>query len=387
MKSMLIQKIKQMDYSLVCVSLLLTGFGLMMVYSSSYAIAYIHYDNPTYFFTRQLKWFIIGLFLFTFVTIIPYRIYSKISPLLVIASIVLLVMVLIPGMGMERNYSQRWIQLGPIVLQPTEVIKLFMIMYFASFYANNQKTINQFKNGVLPPLIILGIVFLLILKQPDLGSAGLILLACLTIVICSGVKMRHLLMLGSVGLAGIVYFSITSTYRMQRITSFIDPFADPFGEGYQLVNGYIAIGTGGIMGNGLGNSIQKLGFLPEAHTDFIMAVIIEELGIFGLVIVISAYIFIMFRGVQIARECKDMFAKLLAIGITFQIIAQACINLGAVSGLLPITGITLPLISYGGSSLVITMISLGILINLSSYRENTKIVSVSREARMFQQKV
>ncbi len=385
MKSMLIRKIKQFDYSLIIITLLLTGFGLMMVYSSSYAVAYIHYDNPTYFFTKQLKWFIIGLFFFIIATFVPYRIYSKLSPLLVMVSIVMLVMVLIPGLGTERNYSQRWIQLGPILLQPTELIKLFMIMYFASFYAKKQETINQFKNGVLPPLIILGIIFLLILKQPDLGSAGLILLACLTIVICSGVKKRHLFMLGTVGLAGIIYFSITSSYRMQRIVSFIDPFADPFGEGYQLVNGYIAIGTGGVMGNGLGNSIQKLGFLPEAHTDFIMAVIIEELGVLGLIIVISAYIFIMFRGVQIARECKDRFAKLLAIGITFQIIAQACINLGAVSGLLPITGVTLPFISYGGSSLVITMVSLGILINISSYRENTKSVPANREARMIHQ--
>ncbi|WP_156292078.1 putative lipid II flippase FtsW [Oceanobacillus salinisoli] len=366
MKSIVAEKIKQFDLTLLFIIFFLAGFGLMMVYSSSYTIAYIHYDTPNYFFMRQLQWLFISIFFFVLAAFFPYRLYSKISPLLVLVSIGLLILVLIPGVGTERNYSQRWIELGSFVFQPTEVLKLFMIIYFASFYAKKQETINQFKNGVLPPLLILAVIFLLILQQPDLGSAALILFACAIIVICSGVKIRHLLMLGSIGLAGLIYFSYSAPYRLERVTSFINPFADPFGDGYQLINGYIAIGTGGIWGTGLGNSVQKLGFLPEAHTDFIMAIIMEELGIFGLIIVISSYVYIMFRGVITARGCKDMFAKLLAIGITFQIMSQVVINLGAVSGLLPITGITLPLISYGGSSLVITMISLGILVNLSA---------------------
>ncbi|RKQ28550.1 putative lipid II flippase FtsW [Oceanobacillus halophilus] len=366
MKSLIAKKIKQFDYTLLFVIVFLAVFGIMMVYSSSYTIAYVDYGIPNYFYRRQLQWLFIGLFFFVLAAFFPYRVYSKLSPLLVMASILLLILVLIPGIGSERNYSQRWIELGPLAFQPTEVIKLFMIIYFASFYAKRQQTISHFKDGVLPPMLILAIIFLLILKQPDLGSAASILFVCAIIVICSGVKMKHLFMLGCVGLVGLLFFAYSSPYRVERITSFVDPFADPFGDGYQLINGYIAIGTGGMWGTGLGNGVQKLGFLPEAHTDFIMAIIIEELGMIGLIIVICSYMFIMFRGVRIARGCKDMFAKLLAIGITFQIMTQVVINLGAVSGLLPITGITLPLISYGGSSLVITMVSLGILLNLST---------------------
>lgn len=173
-------------------------------------------------------------------------------------------------------------------------------------------------------------------------------------------------MLGSIGVLGVSYFAYSSPYRLERLTSFLNPFSDPSGDGYQLVNSYIAIGTAGLTGNGLGSSVQKLGFLPEAHTDFIMAVTLEELGILGLIIVIGAYLFIMLRGISIAKACKDMFPKLLAIGITFQIMIQVIFNLGAVSGFLPITGIPLPLISYGGSSTIVTMISLGILLQISS---------------------
>ncbi|WP_249872078.1 putative lipid II flippase FtsW [Oceanobacillus saliphilus] len=365
---MIVNKLKKMDYLLIFTIFFLTCFGIMMVYSASFPIAAIHYENPAFFLMRQSVWFIMGTVLFVAAAIIPYKIYGKLSPILVITSLVLLILVLIPGIGVERNNSQRWIQIGSFVYQPTEVVKLFMIIYFAYFYAKKQKYFNQFNKGVLPPLVILASVFLLILSQPDLGSAALILVACGLIVFCSGVKRIHLFLMGSIGILGISYFAFTTEYRLQRLTSFLHAFEDPAGHGYQLVNSYVAIGTAGIWGNGLGNSVQKLGYLPEAHTDFIMSIILEELGIIGLAVVIGSYLIIMFRGIHIAKANKDMFAKLLAIGITFQIMTQAILNLGAVSGMLPITGITLPFISYGGSSLVITMISAGILVNLSANR-------------------
>lgn len=365
MGKILLNRLKHMDYSIIVVACLLAGFGLLMIYSSSYVLGYLEYGSANHFFNRQLQWFGLSVFLFIFVALFPYKNYRKLAPMLVIFSIILLILVLVPGVGVVRNYSQRWVGIGPFTFQPTEIIKLFMIIYFASFYSKSEEKLASFKTGVLPPLIILSVMFILILKQPDLGSAALILFACGFIIVCSGVKGRHLLMLGSVGIAIIVYFISSTSYRMERVTSFMDPFADPAGTGYQLVNGYIAIGTGGLWGNGLGNSVQKLGFLPEAHTDFIMAVIIEELGIFGLIILMGAYLFLMFRGVQIAKGSTDMFAKLLAIGITFQMMTQVIINLGAVSGLMPITGVPLPLISYGGSSMLFTMISLGILTNIS----------------------
>ncbi len=359
-------KFRKIDYSLLISILLLAGFGVIMVYSASYPISYVHYGDANYFFSRQIQWLLIGLFFFSIAAILPYRLYGKLSPAFIFMSILLLIIILMPGIGVERNNSQRWIQLGGFVFQPTEPIKLFMIIYFAYFYSQKQAYINQFKKGVLPPLLILGVMFLLILKQPDLGSAALILFVCGIIVVCSGVRKIHLFILGSVGLIGVIYFAFTSAYRFERITSFLNPFENHLGSGYQLVNSYIAIGTGGIWGAGLGNSVQKLGYLPEAHTDFIMAIILEEIGVFGLIIVLGSYLFIMLRGIRIAKDCKDMFPKLLAIGITFQIMIQAIFNLGAVSGMLPITGITLPLVSYGGSSLLFTLISAGILVNIST---------------------
>lgn len=365
---MILQRIKNLDYPLLAAVLLLAAFGLMMIYSSSNTLAYLYYGAPNHFFIKQMQWLALGTFILIIAIFIPYRIYMKWSPLFVLASITLLVLVLLPGLGVERNNSQRWIQLGPFLFQPSEFIKLFMLIYFASFYSGKQSVINQFKRGVLPPLLILGVVFLLIMQQPDLGSAALILFACGIIVLCSGVKLRHIAALGSIGVLGVGYFAFSSPYRMERLTSFVNPFNDPDGDGYQLINGYIAIGTGGLSGNGLGGSVQKLGFLPEAHTDFIMAVTLEELGMIGVLVVFGAYVFIMFRGIAIAKAAGSLFAKFLAIGITFQLMIQVVFNLGAVSGLLPITGIPLPLISYGGSSVLVTMVSLGILLQISTSR-------------------
>jgi cell division protein FtsW len=375
--SALQQKVKRFDYPLLVTVLMLAGFGLVMIYSSSSTLSYLNYETTNHFFIRQLQWLTLGSALFMIAAFVPYQLYSKWNPLFIFLSLLLLILVLLPDIGVERNNSQRWIQLGPLTFQPTEFIKLFMLIYFASFYSKKQNIISHFKQGVLPPLLILAVVFLLILQQPDLGSATLILFSCGIIMVCSGIRWRHLFMLGSIGVLGVSYFAYSSPYRLERLTSFIDPFADPSGEGYQLVNSFIAIGTGGLTGNGLGASIQKLGFLPEAHTDFIMAVILEELGVLGLMFVIGAYVVIMFRGFIISKTCNNLFARLLAIGITFQIMIQVIINLGAVSGLLPITGIPLPLISYGGSSALVTMISLGILLGISTNTNNPSGVEKS----------
>ncbi|MFG6146950.1 putative lipid II flippase FtsW [Halobacillus sp. B23F22_1] len=359
-------KLKKIDLPLVAVLLFLASIGIIMVFSASYPLADRVYNDSHYFFKRQFIWAGIGLLSFLAAALLPYRLYGKLSPFLVLFSFFVLLLVLIPGIGLERNNSQRWIGIGPMIFQPTEAVKLCMLIYFAHIYAKKQRYINEFKRGVLPPLLILGAIFLLILQQPDLGSASLILVSCGFIVLCSGVKGKHLFMLGSIAAVGISYFAYSSPYRMQRLLSFVNVFDDPSGEGYQLVNSYFAIANGGLFGNGIGNSIQKTGYLPESHTDFIMAIIIEETGILGLACVILSYVFIMYRGVYIANRATNHFQRLLAIGLTFQIMLQAAFNLGAVSGLLPITGITLPFISYGGSSLVFTMISAGILVNLSA---------------------
>ncbi|CEI84076.1 Lipid II flippase FtsW [Oceanobacillus oncorhynchi] len=367
---MLWAKVKKMDFLLIGAVGILSIFGLLMVYSASFPIGQMYYDSGNYFFVKQLQWLLIGIAFFTLAALINPALYARWSPALVMLSLILLIAVLIPNIGVERNFSQRWIAIGGFLFQPSEVVKISMVIYFASIYAKKQSYINHFVHGVLPPVIILLLVFLFILSQPDLGAAGIILAACGIIVTCSGVKKRHIFLLGSVAAVGTVYFALSSAYRLNRLTSFRQPFEEFSENGYQLANSLLAINSGGLMGNGIGNSTQKLGYLPEAHTDFIMAITIEELGAAGLLIVLACYMIILFRGIFIAKQLSNSFYQLLAIGITFLIMIQAVINLGAISGMLPITGVTLPFVSYGGSSIIIMMVCAGILVNLSAKRES-----------------
>ncbi len=362
----MIKTAKRLDWKLLITILLLSTIGLTMVYSSSFVFAAIEFEDPYYFFNKQKTWLILSLFIFIVTIFIPYKLYGKLTPLFVLGSIGLLILVLIPGIGVERNYSHRWLSFGPILVQPSEICKLTMVLYFAHVYAKKQKYITKFVQGLLPPLVVLVVVFALILKQPDLGTATSIVIACGFVLICSGAKVRHIVLLAITAIACFAIFATSEEYRMERLTSYKDPFADPQGTGYQLINSYVAIAHGGVLGQGLGNSTQKFGYLPEAHTDFIMAIIAEELGLLGVTMVILLYVTLMIRGVLTSRRAVDPFGKLLAIGITFQLCSQAVFNLGAISGLLPITGITLPFISYGGSSLIITFVLTGILINISS---------------------
>lgn len=336
-----------------------------MIYSASFAFSILEYGSGTHFFVRQAIWLVLGLIIFIGISYIPYQIYGKWVPILTIATIILLILVFIPGIGVERNHSTRWLGTGPLIFQPSEIAKIVMILFFAKAYTNKQKYIKNFKAGLLPPLLILAGVSFLILMQPDLGTVISITLACAGILLIAGGRWVHIGGLALTAIAAMVLFATSADYRMKRITSFVDPFASAQTDGFQLVNSYVAIGDGGLLGHGLGNSIQKLGYLPEAHTDFIMAIIVEELGIFGLIIVIGLFVLLLFKGFSIFRNAPDRMGQLLAFGITTQIASQAIMNLCAVSGLLPITGVPLPLISYGGTSLFITLGSLGILMNIS----------------------
>lgn len=370
--SLILSHLKKIDHILAGTIVCLCLFGLLMVYSASYPLGEMKYEQGSYFFMKQWQWLLIGLFFFIIAALFPYHAYRKWIRWLVMLSMLCLIIVLLPGIGVVKNNSQRWIHIGSLMIQPSEAVKLVMILYFAYVYARKQAYITSFRKGVLPPLILLGLVFLLILKQPDLGTAVSILLSCGIVLLCAGLNMRHLIFLGTTAAAGITFFAVTAPYRLKRLTSFRDPFQYEDGDGYQLIHSYLAMDSGGLTGNGLGGSIQKLGFLPEAHTDFIMAVISEELGFIGVSFVIGAYLLIMYRAVRIVRSLQDPFGKLLTVGLTFQIMLQAGFNLGAVFGLLPITGIPLPFISYGGSSLVFMMITAGILVNLSSYIKRPK---------------
>lgn len=370
---------KDNDWLLIIATFLLTGFGLLMVYSSSYVWGLDRVDDPNYFFKRQLMWFMLATVVFFVVMHIPYRLYKKLSPLIILLSILSLILVIIPGIGVENKGATRWIQIGPLSVQPSELVKIGIIIYLAQVYSQKQSYIDQFIRGVLPPLVIVGFIFGLIMLQPDLGTATSILMVTLLIVFFSGAKWRHLIGLGAVGATLFTVFAIAEPYRVERLTSFRDPFADPWDSGLQLIQSYIAIAHGGLTGTGLGHSVQKLLYLPEPHTDFILAIIAEELGLFGVLFVLGLHGFLLFRGVMIGARCKSAFGSLLAFGISFQIAIQVIFNVGAVSGMLPITGIPLPLISSGGTSLLITFISIAILANISRNNIRTKRIKEEKE--------
>ncbi|MFC0301541.1 putative lipid II flippase FtsW [Virgibacillus soli] len=362
----MIKKLRKYDFTLLITPLLLAGFGLVMIYSASMVTAMVEGHEATYFLFRQLRMFLIGLVFFIFCLVFPYKNYQKLMKLIVLGIIAILLGVLL--FGLTEGNASRWLRIGPIVIQPSEFAKLGIIMYLASVYSKKQSYIDKFTTGVLPPLIMTSIILGLIVFQPDIGTASTIFLIACTVIFSSGIKMRHLLLLASIG--GIILLiaipNMITDVRVSRFTGAYQPFEDPADNGYQLIQSYIAIGGGGITGEGLGQSVQKLGYLFGAHTDFIMSVIAEELGFFGVVIVIGLLSVIVLRGFYIARKCQDAFGSLLAIGISSMIGIQAFINLGAISGILPITGVTLPFISYGGSSLLVLLISMGILNNIAS---------------------
>ncbi|RLL45204.1 putative lipid II flippase FtsW [Oceanobacillus piezotolerans] len=369
----MIQRLKDYDYTLLITPIFLTAFGLVMIYSASMVTAVVEGNNSTHYLVRQSIFFAIGMVGFIITSLFPYKYYQKLIKLLIIIVIGLLVGVLI--FGNEVNNAKSWFVIGPFSMQPSEFAKLALIMYLASVYSKKQAYLNDFVKGVLPPLIMTCIILGLIMLQPDIGTAAIIFLIVCSVIFSSGIKMKHLSVLIFIGLALVIIaapFMITDE-RLSRFTGAYQPFETPDSDGYQLIQSYLAIGVGGLTGEGLGQSVQKLGYLTQAHTDFIMAVIAEELGFIGVVIVIGLFSVIVLRGIFISRKCEDSFGALLAIGISSMIGIQAFINLGAISGILPITGVPLPFISYGGSSLLVLLISMGILNNIAmnvNKREN-----------------
>ncbi len=359
------ERIKGYDYTLIIAPVLLAGFGIVMIYSASMVAAIVEGLDSTYYLFKQLQWFVLALIGFIFCCIFPYKYYQKLTKMIILVSGILLIAVLL--FGDTVNKATRSIEIIGFNIQPSEFVKLALIIYLASVYSKKQQYINNFKKGVLPPLFLTIVMVGLIVLQPDIGTASIILLIVATMIISSGVRMKHIFLLitFSGGLILILIPRMITETRIARFTGAYHPFLRPDSEGYHLIQSYLAIGGGGLSGEGLGQSVQKLGYLWGAHTDFIMAVVAEELGIFGIVIVIGLFTVITLRGLYIAKKCKDSFGSLLAIGISSMVGYQAIINLGAISGLLPITGVTLPFISYGGSSLLVLMLSMGILNNVA----------------------
>ncbi|MEN2766576.1 FtsW/RodA/SpoVE family cell cycle protein [Ornithinibacillus xuwenensis] len=361
----MLRKFKDYDFTLIITPLLLTGFGIVMIYSASMVLAVVEGFESNYYLIKQIQWFIIGLAGFVFCTFFPYRNYQKLIKLIVLGILFLLVAVKL--FGEVRGNAKSWFDIGPISLQPAEFAKLGIIMYLASVYSKKQAYIDNFNRGVLPPLILTVIMLGLIVSQPDIGTASIIFLIACSVIFSSGIRFKHLFSLIAIGLlvVAIAIPNMITDTRIGRFTGAYAPFEAPDSTGYHLIQSYLAIGVGGLTGEGLGQSIQKLGYLFGPHTDFIMAVIAEELGFIGVFIVIGALATIVLRGIFIARKCEDSFGSLMAIGISSMIGIQAFINLGSASGILPITGVTLPFVSYGGSSLLVLLVSMGILNNIA----------------------
>lgn len=358
------------DYLLLLTTLALLAIGVVMVYSSSAVKAHLEFDDPYYFLKRQLGWSALGIGTLVIAMNFDYeRVRAWAKPILYFA-LALLVLVKIPGVGREVNGAVRWIGLGPLSLQPSEVIKLAMIIFLARVLSVNPEKIKGFVKGLLPPLGLLGLVAGLIMLQPDLGTTLAIAGTTFMMLIAAGARWGHIAALGSAGIGLVVLAIAAAPYRMKRILAFRDPWADPSGKGYQTIHALLALGSGGLFGLGFGQSRQKFLYLPESHTDFIFAIIGEELGVLGASVVVVLFIIFAWRGYKSALSAPDTFSCLMAVGLTSMVVIQAGLNIGVVSGLLPVTGITLPFLSYGGSSLLFTMAAVGVLLNISRFSLN-----------------
>ena len=358
---------KKLDYKLFISVILISIFGILMITSASSIWAEYKFNDSLKFFKMQSLFFIIGLILMILTSKIDYIKYKDNANKILLICFIFLILVLIPGIGTIRNGSRSWFGIGGLGIQPSEFMKLGIIIFISKYLSNNPKEIRNIKKGVFPILLITLLAFSLIMLQPDLGTGTIILISVIGLLFISGVNMSFFIKIGILGMIGLSGLIIAAPYRIKRIVSFINPWSDPLGSGFQSIQSLYAIGPGGLLGMGLFNSIQKHFYLPEPQTDFIFSIISEELGIFGILIVSTLFITIFSRCIKISLSCNDLFSKYLSFGITFGLAFQTILNLSVVVGLVPITGVTLPFLSYGGSSLLITMISIGIILNISRY--------------------
>ena len=362
-------KKNKVDYFLLAAILIISIFGIIMIYSASYVWAEYKFNDPFKFVKHQFLFFVIGLFLLYGVSKIQYIKYYQFANKLLLMTIILLVLVIIPGIGTVRNGSRSWFGIGAFGLQPSEAAKLAMIIFTAKYLINNEKNLKDIKKGVLPILAVLFLIFGLIMLQPDFGTGVILVMSIIGLLFIGGINFKFFIRLGLLGVVGVVALILVAPYRLERILSFLNPWSDPLGSGFQMIQSLYAIGPGGLFGFGFLNSRQKHFYLPEPQTDFIFSIISEEFGFMGVLLVSSLFLFIIIRGFKIAKNSKELFGKYLAFGITFQIAFQAILNLMVVVGLIPVTGVTLPFLSYGGSSLLITLCGMGILLNISRYQK------------------
>lgn len=353
------------DPLLLGIPIVLIVLGIIMIYSSSAILAWEKYKDPYYFVKRQLIWTSISLILVLIITRTSYESMKKVSVPLFFLGMLFLILVLIPNLGKSVSGARRWINLGSLSFQPSEFMKVAMLFYLSRTLANKREQIKLFFDGYLPYLIILSIIFFLIMMQPDLGSVVVLGATAFILFFVAGVPLRFLLPTFLVALSLGILAIYTVSFRRTRVMAHFNPWHDPMGSGFQMVQSFLALGQGGLFGLGLGEGKQKLFYLPAPHNDFIFAVIGEELGFIGTSVVLFLFAILICKGLRIAFRCTDFFGCYLSFGLTLSLALQVIINVGVVTGLLPTKGLPLPFISLGGSSLIANMVSIGILLKIS----------------------
>jgi cell division protein FtsW len=354
--------------------------GLIMILSASSVSSFATYGSSFMFFKRQLIWAAIGVVCFVAFSRLDYRRLRGAGYLLALVVMALLVAVLIPGLGTAAGGSSRWLALGPLSFQPSEVAKLALILFAADVFSRkDEKKLHELSHTMLPLVPVLGGLALLVIMQPDMGTTLVLGSIGLGILFVAGSPLRYLFPIAGTGLLLAVGAAFSEDYRRARVLAFLDPWADPLNTGYQTIQSLMAMGSGGWFGLGLGASRQKWSYIPNAHTDFIYAILGEEMGLLGTLTVLGMFAFLAYLGIRVARSAPDRFATLVATGVTVWIAFQALVNIGAVTAALPVTGVPLPLVSFGGSSLVVSLVAMGILTNIA--RQSRSTTAVTRSAR------
>ncbi|NLX70737.1 MAG: stage V sporulation protein E [Clostridiales bacterium] len=356
---------KPIDYPILLTIIILVAFGTIMVFSASFYYAQLRWGDKYYFFRRQCVWAVVGFIAMAFTANFSYWKLQKFSRLLMIITIVLLIAVLV--VGVERNNAKRWLSIGGLSVQPAEIAKFSLILYLAHSMSLRRDKIKYFFKGVVPYLLITGILFGLIMLQPNFSTAGSLVLLSIVMLFVAGARLWHLGFLAVCGASAAAALVMAAKYRLERWMAFLDPWKDPIETGYQMIQSLYSLGAGGLFGMGLGESRQKYLYIPYPETDFIYAIIGEELGFIGSAILILLFVILIWRGLKIAITAPDLFGCLLATGIIGMIAIQTTINIAVVTASMPPTGLPLPFVSFGGSSLAISMASIGVLLNISRY--------------------
>ena len=360
------KRVEGYDLIILLMAVALTCFGVVMVYSASSVMAAKKFNDGFYFLKRQGVFALLGFGLMAFTMRIDYQQWRRIAVPLLLGCLVLLLLVFVPGVGGTAKGASRWIRFPGFNFQPSELAKIALIIYMAYSLDKKQEKLKSFSAGFLPYMVVLALLIAILLMQHDLGASLTLGVVALAMLFVAGARPRYILGMFVMAVPFIYYAILTKAYRLARIKVFLNPWQDPTNSGFQIIQSWLAFGTGGIFGQGLGEGKQKLFYLPEAHTDFILSVVGEELGFIGVIVIAAMFFLLVQRSIRVALQAEDDFGRFLAFGIAMLLGVEGFVNMGVVTGLLPTKGLALPFISYGGSSLIITLFSVGVLLNVSS---------------------